>query len=220
MGITKGLKSQSPYASMDNNPIRHNDPKGDCPICFIGAIVGAAVDYGIQVAANYVEGNDHPWTNNINLVSIGTAAVAGFLTSGGSVVESAFAKGGVKVLATVANNTLSVKTSSTGLNVKLETSVANVVKNTVIDLVVAKAATAAPSQVAKQLSKIGINNGTVAKVVKNVIKSAGADISRSTNNAVKTTVKAVGEQVKKTTENAIMVGTNSAVDKTKENTNQ
>jgi RHS repeat-associated protein len=38
--ITEGLKSQSPYASMDNNPIRFEDPKGDCPPCVVELVEG------------------------------------------------------------------------------------------------------------------------------------------------------------------------------------
>jgi RHS repeat-associated protein len=39
--IIEGLKSQSPYASMDNNPVRLEDPKGDCPMCIVWGIVEA-----------------------------------------------------------------------------------------------------------------------------------------------------------------------------------
>ncbi|MBX9807007.1 MAG: RHS repeat-associated core domain-containing protein, partial [Flavobacteriaceae bacterium] len=63
---------KSNYAYAWNDPIKYNDPDGECPSCFLGALVGAAVDYGEQVATNYVEGKENPFTNNINLVSIGT----------------------------------------------------------------------------------------------------------------------------------------------------
>jgi hypothetical protein len=48
--ITGGLKRESPYASMDNNPMRFDDPKGDCVPCAI-AIVDAVEIYETYVAA-------------------------------------------------------------------------------------------------------------------------------------------------------------------------
>uniref|UniRef100_UPI0011D0D405 RHS repeat domain-containing protein n=1 Tax=Gynurincola endophyticus TaxID=2479004 RepID=UPI0011D0D405 len=51
-----GQESLTPYQFGFNNPAKYNDPDGKCPTCIIGAIIGAAVEYGTQVAVNLSKG--------------------------------------------------------------------------------------------------------------------------------------------------------------------
>lgn len=65
---------QSPYVTMDNNPIKLNDPEGDCPICpfLIPILVGVVADAGVQFANNrIVQGQDaQTAASNINWTSV------------------------------------------------------------------------------------------------------------------------------------------------------
>jgi len=161
-------EAESPYGYVANNPISRNDPDGRIWGNIIGAVVGAAVDYGTQVATNYVKGEKNPWTNNINMVSIGTAALEGALTSGASAVKNLGAKIAIKGAATLINNTVEAKTSKQGLQVKVERDVANVLKNSAIDGAVGMSLKVLPGAktVQKVASKGGLNAGNVAKETK------------------------------------------------------
>lgn len=215
-------ESESQYAVNKNNPIQYNDPDGDCPTCVIGGLIGAAVDYGTQVASNYIEGKENIFTENINLTSIAVAGVEGFVTNGASVAKNVGAKIAIKTAATIINNTVEIKTSKDGLKVKVEKDVVNIAKNSLIDATVdgaAKALTPGAKTVQKQLSKTGFNKGQVAKTVKNGLKAANVDITRKINNTVKTgadkLVKGTSEAISTTGESTIKAKTNATKDKVK-----
>ncbi len=69
------------YAYVNDNPLRYSDPSGHCPWCItigLGALIGAGVTYGVQVAANVSQNglNVQAFTD-VNWATVGTGAVAG-----------------------------------------------------------------------------------------------------------------------------------------------
>jgi RHS repeat-associated protein len=91
-----GQESVTPYGYVFNDPIKHNDPDGRFPLLsnLVGAVAGALVEYGGQVAANVYENgwSTSAFTDNIDVGDIGFASGEGFLTSGGSIVKNALVK--------------------------------------------------------------------------------------------------------------------------------
>jgi len=69
------------YAYVNNNPLRYNDPTGHCPWCIaigVGALIGAGVTYGFQVAANISQnGLTVQAFTDVNWAVVGGGAVAG-----------------------------------------------------------------------------------------------------------------------------------------------
>lgn len=97
---------QSPYSYMDGNPVKYNDPNGDCPWCItaaIGGLVGAAVEYGGQVAGNTLGGGSllelKTWTN-IDFADVGIAAGEGAIIglTGGLGAAGKLGKTAIKVI--------------------------------------------------------------------------------------------------------------------------
>lgn len=118
----------NPYSYGYNDPIKFDDPDGRCPTCVGGALAGMIADYGIQVAANYMDPTvKNKWTDKISISSILLSGVEGGLTQGTSVLRKVAVKGTVAIV----KNTVEVN-STTG--VKVEKRFSNVVKNTAIDL--------------------------------------------------------------------------------------
>ena len=63
----------SPYAYCAGNPIKNIDPDGK----WIWSVVGAALDYGLQVYQNYRTGKSgyNAWIGDVNFASVGLSAV-------------------------------------------------------------------------------------------------------------------------------------------------
>lgn len=184
--------NQSVYSYTYNNPIMLNDPDGKCPTCIVGAVVGAVTDYGIQVAANYMNPNvKNKWTDNISLSSIALSAVEGAVTQGGSALRKTVIKGSVMV----ANNVIDYNTSE-GLNI--ETNIINIAKNTVRDIGV--------SAVAKKLGSFAktskLNNFANKTIIsnnkaRNALQKMGLTSKQAYKFTKKAEIKEISRQFSK-----------------------
>ncbi|MEN0052367.1 MAG: DUF6443 domain-containing protein [Mucilaginibacter sp.] len=233
-------ESDNPYIYVANNPISRTDPDGKIWGQVIGAVVGAAVDYGTQVYANYQTNStlpqsqrSNPWTKNINLVSIGTSALEGALTNGESAIKSVGTKLAIKVGVAAINNTLEIKTSNEGLKVNVNTDVVNVAKNATVDLV-AGAVTSKIGQGAKYVgdkvggktinkiaSKVTVSRSRVANALKSTglnsrVRSVIGQEIREGQNVLAGEIKNVVGTV---TTGVVNGKTNSSLNGLKDNTN-
>jgi len=212
----EGQEVVSPYCYVENNPISRNDPDGRIWGNIIGAVAGAVVEYGGQVAANvYEKGlSASAFTDNIDVGDIAIAAGEGFLTSGGSLIKNAVVKTTVTVGAEVARNYLDVKTSSDGsgkITVKTNDA-ATTVKNTAIGLTVGKVGDVAPAPKVKV-----VNVPTPKQSVKQArveAKANGTTVNRQQRVAIankakqgQKTATTINKTVAKSPQNTVASGT-------------
>ncbi|MBX2898881.1 MAG: hypothetical protein KF775_04500 [Cyclobacteriaceae bacterium] len=190
--------SFTPYNSNENNPIKNADPNGDCPWC-VGALLGAAVEYGTQVATNLVKGDDlgDALFNNVDFADVALSGLEGGITGGASV--------GRKLLVNVATEVVkaSIDVSGDGRTDVVGTegsskSVKSVVTEATVSVVANKAGEKGGKALIDNSSTKAVKAATsnVNATSKNLQKSINTTANGNLNSKAKTTTTAYKDYTK------------------------
>lgn len=198
---------KSPYTAFWNNPIKYDDPDGRCPSCLIGALIGAAVEYGGQVAANVYEGKDlNESFTDIDVGDVLISAGEGFLTSGTSAVRSVVGKAVVTVGAEVVRNTVDIKKDDVKVN-----DAKSVVRNTAVGLTTTGVTAAIPRP------KVKVKSEVTQKQAVKAAREAGP-VNRAGRQEIEKKAKATLKEAKAINKTVGGAGTSTATGATAEST--
>jgi len=94
-----GMQHFNRYDYAYSNPYRYTDPDGRCPTCFVGFLIGAGIEAGVQI---YQNGKVNNWT------AVAISGAAGAVTSGVSAFAGrAAVSGAITASRSVATTALS-----------------------------------------------------------------------------------------------------------------
>lgn len=172
-----GQERLTPYQYGSDDPIRYNDPSGNCPSCIIGFFIGLAVDVGSQMIKNAAEGKD---VMNINVTEAIVAGGAGFLTSGVSamysdaaiagssmLISKAAANGAVSAVASVLNQADDAVERKETLNISPVKVLTDILTDKIGD------------HVADKIPEIKINGSDKPQLSENIKTTVGAVTSKA-----------------------------------------
>ncbi len=186
-----GQESVTPYGYVFNDPIKHKDPDGRFPVW---AVVGAALDYGLQVYDNYQNGSTgyNAWVGEVDFLDVTLSSVN---PTGKFRIAKTLIVEGVKAAMDIsANNGVEVETDATKI-------VTDAIINTTVSEVTGRITEAGSSEAVKKANdNVTDANKQLTKAERQAAKSPNstkkaekADAARSNqqaarNNQVRTQV--------------------------------
>ena len=168
--LAEEMSSWSPYAYCFNNPINYVDEDGEFPWA---ALVGSAIEYGVQVFQNYQEGKSgyDAWFGEIDFVKVSLSA---FNPSGKLKLIKTLAIEGLKeTFEYTPNNKWDVETNAKEI-------VTNTIENTIVSMVADKLVTSSSDDALKKVNaEMNEANICVRKAENQVIRHPNSDKSKT-----------------------------------------